>query len=49
MPTYAVGLVARSPITGSGLTVVHVGDLVLWTAVFGIGTALLFRRDTSRV
>jgi ABC-2 type transport system permease protein len=49
MPTYAVGLVARSPITGSGLTLVHVADLVLWTAVFGIGTALLFRRDTSRV
>jgi ABC-2 type transport system permease protein len=49
MPTYAVGLVARSPITDSGLTVAHVADLVLWTAVFGIGTAVLFRRDTSRV
>lgn len=49
MPTYAVGLVARSPITDSGLTFAHVGDLVLWAAIFGIGTALLFRRDTSRV
>jgi ABC-2 type transport system permease protein len=49
MPTYAVGLVARSPITGSGLTAAHVGDLVLWVAVFAAGTALLFRRDTSRV
>jgi ABC-2 type transport system permease protein len=49
MPTYAVGLVARSPITGSGMSLVHVGDLVLWTAIFGLGTALLFRRDTSRV
>jgi ABC-2 type transport system permease protein len=49
MPTYAVGLVARSPITHSGMTLAHVGDLVLWTAIFGIGTALLFRRDTSRV
>jgi ABC-2 type transport system permease protein len=49
MPTYAVGLVARSPVTDSGLTVAHIGDLVLWTAIFAIGTALLFRRDTNRV
>ena len=49
MPTYSVGLVARSPIIGSGLTLVHVGGLVLWTAIFGLGTALLFRRDTGRV
>jgi ABC-2 type transport system permease protein len=49
MPTYAVGLVARSPLTDSGLTFAHVGDLVLWTAIFAAGTALLFRRDTSRV
>jgi ABC-2 type transport system permease protein len=49
MPTYAVALVARSPLSGSGLTLAHVGDLVLWTAIFGLGTALLFRRDTSRV
>jgi ABC-2 type transport system permease protein len=49
MPTYAVGLVARSPIMGSGMTALHVGDLVLWTAIFGLGTAVLFRRDTQRV
>ncbi|MDP9828002.1 ABC-2 type transport system permease protein [Kineosporia succinea] len=49
MPTYAVGLVARSPITDSGLTVAHVADLLLWTAVFVAGTAVLFRRDTKRV
>jgi ABC-2 type transport system permease protein len=49
MPTYAVGLVARSPIMDSGLTVAHVGDLVLWTAVFVAGTVVLFRRDTKRV
>jgi ABC-2 type transport system permease protein len=49
MPTYAVGLVARSPITGDGMTAVHVGDLLLWTGIFAIGTAVLFRRDTSRV
>jgi ABC-2 type transport system permease protein len=49
MPTYAVGLVARSPIMGTGMSFVHVADLVLWTAIFGLGTAVLFRRDTSRV
>lgn len=49
MPTYAVGLVARSPITDSGLTVGHVADLLLWTALFVGGTAILFRRDTKRV
>jgi hypothetical protein len=31
------------------MTLSHVGDLVLWTAIFAIGTGLLFRRDTSRV
>jgi ABC-2 type transport system permease protein len=49
MPTYAVGLIARSPVTHTGMTLLHVGDLVLWTAIFAIGTAFLFRRDTSRV
>jgi ABC-2 type transport system permease protein len=49
MPTYAVGLVARSPIMGTGMSFVHVADLVIWTAIFGLGTAVLFRRDTSRV
>jgi ABC-2 type transport system permease protein len=49
MPTYAVGLVARSPITGDGMTFLHVGDLLLWTGIFVLGTAVLFRRDTSRV
>ena len=49
MPTYAVGLITRSPITGSGLTLLHLGDLALWVTIFGIGTAFLFRRDTSRV
>jgi ABC-2 type transport system permease protein len=49
MPTYAVGLVARSPIMGSGMSLTHVADLLLWTAIFGLGTVLLFRRDTSRV
>ena len=49
MPTYAVGLIARSPITGDGMSFLHVADLVIWTAIFGLGTAVLFRRDTNRV
>jgi ABC-2 type transport system permease protein len=48
MPTYAVGMIARSPITHTGFTATHVVLLVGWTVAFGIGTALLFRRDTTR-
>jgi ABC-2 type transport system permease protein len=48
MPTYAVGEIARSPITHTGFTVTHLALLVGWTVAFGIGTALLFRRDTTR-
>ena len=48
MPTYAVGSIARSPITDSGLTVGHVLLLIGWTVAFGLGTALLFRRDATR-
>ena len=46
--TDAVGQIARSPITHSGLTASHVGLLVAWIVIFGIGTAVLFRRDTAR-
>ena len=49
MPTYAVGEIARSPITHSGFTAGHVGLLVLWIAIFGTAAAALFRRDTNRV
>jgi ABC-2 type transport system permease protein len=49
MPTYAVGLIARSPLLHTGFTLAHIGDLVAWTAIFGVGTAILFRRDTNRV
>ena len=48
MPTYAVGEIARSPITHSGFTATHVALLVGWTVAFAVGTALLFRRDTTR-
>ena len=48
MPTYAVGEIARSPITHSGVTATHLALLAGWTLAFGAGTALLFRRDTTR-
>ena len=48
MPTYAVGAIARSPITHSGFTLTHVALLVGWTLVFAAGAALLFRRDATR-
>jgi len=48
-PTYAVGQIARSPITDSGLTAGNIGLLLFWTAAFALGTGLLFRRDTARV
>jgi ABC-2 type transport system permease protein len=49
MPTYSVGLIARSPVTHSGMTLLHLGGLLLWTGIFATGTLFLFRRDTSRV
>ncbi len=49
MPTYAVGFIARSPLTGSGLTAGHLALLIAWIAICSAGTAALFRRDTSRV
>jgi ABC-2 type transport system permease protein len=49
MPTYSVGLIARSPVTHSGMTLLHIGGLLLWTGIFATGTLFLFRRDTSRV
>jgi len=49
MPTYAVGEIARSPITHSGFTAAHLALLLAWAAAFALGTAVLFRRDTTRV
>ncbi|MFJ8578425.1 ABC transporter permease [Micromonospora sp. NPDC093277] len=48
-PVYGVGQLARAPLTGDGVDWAAVGNLVAWTAVFGLGAARLFRRDTSRV
>ena len=48
-PVYGVGSIARSPLTGTGFTMVAVANVVLWTVLFGVGAALLYRRDTARV
>jgi ABC-2 type transport system permease protein len=48
-PTYGIGQLARSPLIGSGLTASAVANALAWTAVFVIGAAFLFRRDTQRV
>jgi ABC-2 type transport system permease protein len=48
-PVYGVGEIARSPLTGDGFTASAVLNIVAWALLFGVGAALLFRRDTQRV
>ena len=48
-PVYGVGVLARAPLTGDGVTVAAVANMVVWALIFGIGAARLFRRDTARV
>ncbi|SCL38246.1 ABC-2 type transport system permease protein [Micromonospora rhizosphaerae] len=48
-PVYGVGVLARAPLTGDGVSWAAVANLVGWTALFGLGAARLFRRDTTRV
>ncbi|MCC6929731.1 MAG: ABC transporter permease [Gemmatimonadaceae bacterium] len=47
-PVYGVGVLARAPLVG-GDTGGAVLGVVVWTLVFALGAALLFRRDTARV
>jgi ABC-2 type transport system permease protein len=47
-PAYGVGVISRAPLIG-GLSAVAVSSVVVWTAIFGLGATLLFRRDTARV
>lgn len=49
MPVYGVGVLARTPLTGETVGLVPIVNMIGWVAVFGIGAALLFRRDTKRV
>jgi ABC-2 type transport system permease protein len=47
-PAYGVGVISRAPLVG-GLSTAAIASVLGWTAVFGIGAMLLFRRDTARV
>ena len=47
-PMYGVGLLARAPLVG-GATFAALASVVGWTLAFGIGAAVMFRRDTTRV
>lgn len=47
-PAYGVGQIARAPLTGT-FHWVSVVNVVAWTALFALGAAALFRRDTKRV
>jgi ABC-2 type transport system permease protein len=48
-PTYGLGEIARAPLSGDAFNWLAVGNAVLWLALFGLGAALAFRRDTKRV
>jgi ABC-2 type transport system permease protein len=47
-PMYGLASIARAPLTGDGLTLTAVANLVIWCTIFVTGAALLFRRDTRR-
>lgn len=48
-PVYGLGEIARAPLTGAAFDGWAVVNIVAWLAVFAIGAALAFRRDTKRV
>ncbi|MGO7983869.1 hypothetical protein ACC691_39190, partial [Rhizobium johnstonii] len=48
-PVYGIGEIARAPLTGDGFDLGALLNALAWLAIFVIGTALLFRRDTKRV
>ena len=47
-PAYGVGVISRAPLVG-GLSTAAIASVVGWTAIFGVGAMVLFRRDTARV
>jgi len=49
VPTYGIAELAREPLTGTGFAPSAIANVVIWAAVFIVGAALLFRRDTQRV
>ncbi|MFI7607875.1 ABC transporter permease [Micromonospora sp. NPDC049366] len=48
-PVYGVGELARAPLTGDGLSLGALANLVAWTVLFAVAATRLFRRDTARV
>lgn len=48
-PVYGLGEIARAPLTGAAFDGWAVVNIVAWLAIFAIGAALAFRRDTKRV
>jgi ABC-2 type transport system permease protein len=48
-PAYGVGELARMPLTHDAFSWGAVLNIVVWFAIFVIGAAVLFRRDTRRV
>ena len=48
-PTYGLAELVRAPLTGDGVSIWAVVNVVAWAAVFGFGAAWRFRRDTARV
>ena len=48
-PAYGVGVLARAALLGGGVDMGAVLNVVVWTALFGVGAIWRFRRDTARV
>jgi ABC-2 type transport system permease protein len=48
-PAYGVGEIARAPMHAEHFDWWSVPNILIWGLVFGIGSAILFRRDTKRV
>ncbi|ACQ78553.1 ABC-2 type transporter [Beutenbergia cavernae DSM 12333] len=49
MPTYGLAELTRAPLTGEGFTLTSVLNVVVWAALFSLGAAWRFRKDTARV
>ena len=48
-PAYGVGEIARAPLHAEHFDWASVPNILVWGALFGLGAAMLFRRDTKRV
>jgi ABC-2 type transport system permease protein len=48
-PAYGVGALARAALTGDGVDLSAVVNVVVWTVLFAAGAIWRFRRDTARV